>query len=293
MFNTTEEYLAALKAEMKDADPALAQDAQADAREHLFLALEAARAQTPGVSEAEALKAIVEDYGTPAETALAYQEVERRTPLILKQTTKPRSFWGQVFGVYADPRTWGSLLFMCIAFVTGIFYFTWAVTGLSLSLGLMVLIVGVPFAILFLVSVQGLALLEGRLVEALLGVRMPRRPLFARPGLKWIERLKALVTDRHTWLSMLYLVCQMPLGILYFTLGVGLLSIAVAFIGAPIGRLILDNPNGFLELSGTVLPAWAVDLLPVGGFVLLTLTMHLARLTGWLHGRYAKWMLVS
>jgi hypothetical protein len=47
MFNTIEEYLEALKNEMKDADPALVQDAQADAREHLTLALAGMRESAP------------------------------------------------------------------------------------------------------------------------------------------------------------------------------------------------------------------------------------------------------
>ena len=128
MFNTIEEYLDALKSEMKECDAALIQDAQADAREHLSVALEAAREKTPDVSEAEALKTIIEEYGTPDETASAYREIEKRTSPSLKHTAKPGSFWGRVFGVYIDPRTWGSLLFMFITFVTGIIYFTWAVT---------------------------------------------------------------------------------------------------------------------------------------------------------------------
>ena len=138
--------------------------------------------KTPELSEAEALKSIIEEYGTPEETASAYREIERRTSPSVKQAGKPDTFWGRVFGVYIDPRTWGSLLFMFIAFVTGIIYFTWVVTGASLSLSLLILIIGVPFAILFLLSVQGLALLEGRLVEALLGERMPRRPLVRAVG---------------------------------------------------------------------------------------------------------------
>lgn len=186
MFNTIEEYLDALKKEMQGSDAALTQDAQADAREHLSMALEVAREKTPDESEADALKVIIEEYGTPEETAAAYREIERRTTPSLKQAKKPQSFWGRLFGVYIDPRTWGSLLFMFITFVTGIIYFTWAVTGVSLSISFLILIIGVPFAFLFLLSVQGLALLEGRLVEALLGVRMPRRPLFANPGMKWL-----------------------------------------------------------------------------------------------------------
>ena len=56
MFNTIEEYLDALKTEMKDADPALTQDAQADAREHLSTALVVARGSNPDISEPDALK---------------------------------------------------------------------------------------------------------------------------------------------------------------------------------------------------------------------------------------------
>ena len=293
MFNTTEEYLDALKTEMKESDAALIQDAQADAREHLSVALEAAREKTPDMSEAEALKTIIEEYGTPDETASAYREIERRISPSLKQTAKPSSFWGRVFGVYNDPRTWGSLLIMFITFVTGIIYFTWAVTGLSLSLSFLILIIGIPFAILFLVSVQGLALLEGRLVEALLGVRMPRRPLFAQPGLKWLERLKTLMTDKHTWLSLLYLVLQMPLGVLYFSLLVTLITFSLAVMAAPFAQLIWNYPIISTDLGRIFLPYWALILLLVGGFLTLTLTMHLARGIGWLHGRYAKALLVS
>jgi hypothetical protein len=293
MFNTIEEYLDALKKEMQGSDAALTQDAQADAREHLSMALEVAREKTPDESEADALKVIIEEYGTPEETAAAYREIERRTTPSLKQAKKPQSFWGRLFGVYIDPRTWGSLLFMFITFVTGIIYFTWAVTGVSLSISFLILIIGVPFAFLFLLSVQGLALLEGRLVEALLGVRMPRRPLFANPGMKWLERLKALLTDKHTWLSMLYMVLQMPLGVVYFTLNLTSILVALTMIVGPFVQVFWHFPIIANFNERIFLPYWALTLMEIGGIALLTLTLHLARLIGGLHGRYAKWMLVS
>ena len=293
MFNTIEEYLDALKAEMKGSDSALLQDALADAREHLSTALDIARQLNAELNEADVLKIIIDEYGTPEETASAYREIERRTSPSLKQAKKPNSFWSRVFGVYIDPRTWGSLLFMFITFVTGIIYFTWAVTGLSLSLSFLILIIGLPFAILFLLSVQGLALLEGRIVEALLGVRMPRRPLFAQPGLKWLERLKALVTDKHTWLSMLYMVLQMPLGVLYFSVLVTLIAFSLGVMAAPFAQVFGHLPIITNYDERIFLPYWALILMEIGGFLLLTLTMHLARAIGWLHGRYAKTLLVS
>jgi hypothetical protein len=294
MINTIENYLDALKTEMKGRDAALIQDALADAHEYLSMALEDAHKKNPEASDSEAIQSIIAEYGTPEETAAAYQQIERRTSPSLKQPEVPVSIWGRIFGVYLDPRTWGSLLFMFITFITGIIYFTWAVTGVSLSVGLFILIIGIPFTILFLLTVQGLALLEGRLVEALLGVRMPRRPLFAQPGLKWLDRLKALVTDKHTWLSMLYMLLQLPLGVIYFSLNVSLLSIALGLMASPILQLISKNSVTYLDGGQVVgVPFWVTILLSIGGAILLTLTLHLARAIGGLHGRYAKILLVS
>jgi hypothetical protein len=294
MFNTIEEYLDALKNEMKDADTALLQDAQSDAREHLSTALAVAREANADVSEADALKKIIDEYGTPEETSLAYQEVERRTSPLLKQTMKPRSIVGRFFGVYADPYAWGALLFMLIAFVTGIIYFTWAVAGLSLAVSLLILIIGIPFAILFLLSVRGLALLEGRLVEALLGIRMPRRPLFSHQGMGWLERLKALLTDKATWLMLVYMLLQFVLGIAYFVVIVLVLSFSLTFIAIPFVQMYVHE--GVINWGDNVryyVPIWSTPLFVLAGLLLWTSFMHLARAVGQLHGKLAKLMLVS
>ena len=293
MFNTIEDYLDALKNEMKDADPALVQDALSDAREHLTMALSAAKEKQPEVSDSDALGSIIDGYGSPEETASAYNEVERRTSPALNQPAKPQSFLGRFFGVYLDPRAWGALLYMLIAFVTGIFYFTWAVTGVSLSLSLMILIFGLPIALLFLISIRGLALLEGRLVEALLGVRMPRRPLFSHQGMKWLERLKALVMDRQTWMMLLYMVLQFVLGIVYFVVIVMVLSFSLAFIALPILQETLQMGAVVINDTRFFMPTWSYPLFVLGGFLLWTIFMNIARGIGQLHGRMAKWILVG
>jgi hypothetical protein len=293
MFNTIEEYLDALKNEMKDADVALVQDAQADAREHLSLALASTKESAPETSDADALKKIIEEYGTPEETASAYKEVEKRTSPLLKQTIKPRSILGRFFGVYTDPRAWGALLYMLIAFVTGIFYFTWAVTGVSISIPFLIFIFGFPFALLFLLSVRGLALLEGRLVEALLGIRMPRRPLFSHADMKWFDRLKALLTDKATWLMMVYMLVQFVLGIAYFVSIVTVLSMSLAFMALPFIQLFIDVPVFNWGDGPIYLPYWQLILLSIAGFLTWTTFMHLARLVGQLHGKMAKWLLVT
>jgi len=294
MAKTVEEYLAALKKELTGSDQATIQDALSDAEEHLRMAVASMRDNKPDLSEEAALQTAIDQYGSPAETAAAYVEIERRTPSGLsRESGKPGPIIGRFFGVYADPRAWGAILYMLIALVTGTLYFTWAVAGLMFSVSFSIFIFGLPFALLFLLSIRGLALLEGRVVEALLGVRMPRRPLFGHPGMKWFERMKLLVTDKYSWLAILYMLLQMPLGTLYFSLLTTLFVFSLSLIATPVIQVVLKIPTVTIGYTGYFLPLWALVLIALGGILVATLTMHLARGIGWLHGRYAKTLLVT
>src|SRR5215208_345029 len=266
MIKSVEEYLELLKAELKDSDAATIQDALSDAEEHLRAARANLREKQPEMSEEQALAQVIDHYGSPSETASAYVQVERRTiPQLTREVSRNASPLGNFFGVYSEARAWGALLYMLIAFVTGVFYFTWAVTGLSLSVSLSIFIFGLPVALLFLLSVQGLALLEGRIVEALLGVRMPRRPLFTEKGLKWLERLKLLVLDKHTWLSILYMIIQFVFGTIYFVLFVSILSFSVSFIAIPFMQEILGMGAIVNNDVRYYVPTWSYPLLIFGG----------------------------
>ncbi|MBE7435953.1 MAG: sensor domain-containing protein [Anaerolineales bacterium] len=293
MFNTIEEYLNALKMEMKNVDPALVQDAQSDAREHLTLALASAKEKEPERNDTDALAKIIQEYGLPEETAQAYREAERRISPALSQPVRPRSILGDFFGVYVDPRAWGALLYMFIAFITGVFYFTWAVTGASISISFLIFIFGFPLSLLFLLSIRGLALLEGRLVEALLGVRMPRRALFSHHDMKWLDRLKTLLVDRQTWMMLLYMLVQFVLGTVYFILIVLVLSFSLAFIAIPVFQEALNQGAMVIGDTRIFFPSWTYPLWAIGGFLLWTIFMNISRGIGQLHGKMAKWMLVG
>jgi hypothetical protein len=185
---------------------------------------------------------------------------------------------------------------MLLSLATGIFYFTWVVTGVSLSGGLAVLIIGIPFVILYFGSVRVLSLVEGRIVETMLGERMPRRPLYSTRGQPLLERIKDLFTDPRTWATQLYFLLMLPLGIAYFTVAVTGLATSLALIAAPIavlfgdfgGALWIDEIN-VMDVHGL----WALPLCFIAGVVLLFLTLHLARGVGYLHGQLAKHMLVK
>ncbi len=288
MYATIEQFLDALKDELKDSDPALVQVALADTRARLSAALDAASRQNPDVSLSDALKSVLAEYGSPQELAASYRAARRPAA-----PAAPLSILGNVFGVFIDSRTWRALLFMLLTFVTGIVYFTWAVTGLGLSLSFLILIIGVPFAILFLLSVRGLAWLEARLVEFLLGVRMESQPLFPAAASNWLQRSKALLADKRTWLSLLYLVLQMPLGLIYFTMLVMLLATSLALVAAPFVQAWMHFPVITVNGEPLFLSPAALAFLEIGGLILLTATMHLIRGVGSWHGRYARILLVS
>ena len=176
--------------------------------------------------------------------------------------------------------------------VTGIVYFTWVVTGISVSAGLIVLIIGLPFTALFILSTRGISLVEGLLIEALLGIRMPRRPVFSQRTLGWWQRFKSMIADKHTWLSLVYMIMQLPLGIIYFTVFITLIAISLYGIALPILQLGFDLPVSYVNGVSYYLVDWMLPVAVIAGILLATLTMHLSRYLGRLHGIMAKTWLV-
>jgi uncharacterized membrane protein len=290
-----DDYLMRLRTALAGADPATIQDALSDAEEHLTTALEQTSKKEPGIDAEAALGKIIETYGTPDEVAGAYKEMETMTPVTFAPSSpaavRPRE--RRFFGVLGDTHTYAALLYMLLSLVTGIFYFTWIVTGLSLSAGLMVLIIGIPFMTAFLISARGIALIEGRIIEGVLGERMPRRPVFLRRDLGWWGGIKALFTDRNTWSAILYMILQLPLGIAYFTITITLVALSLTLIAEPVLHYVFNVPFCQTEHHSYFLPAWSMPLVAIGGFLLLVVTLHVARGIGHLHARYAKKLLVK
>ena len=294
MSKRIDEYLGELRRALGGADRATIHDALADAEEHLRTALDQALRDHPELDEQNALEAIMEEYGTPEETAAAYREIEERTqPVFAPRSPEHQSVTRRVLGVFIDPRAYAALLYMFFSLITGIIYFTWAMSGISVSAGVIILIIGIPFFGLFLLSVQGLALVEGRIVEALLGVRMPRRPIFSRKDLPMWEKFKSLVKDRRTWLTILYMIILMPLGIIYFTLFLTLLIFALYGLASPLLFFYFGLPLAHINGVDIYVPGWYAPLTVLAGILLLMLTLHLAKGMGHLHGRLAKAMLVK
>ena len=291
---TIAQYLEQLQSELKAADPALVQDALYDAEEYLRSEL----AENPDEGEAAMLARVATSYGAPAEVADIYRTTEVQVSEALR-TPPPaprRSAIGRFFGVAVDTRAWTALFYMLLSLATGIVYFTVVVTGLSMSAGLAILIVGIPFAVLFVGIVRALSLVEGRLVEVMLGERMPRRPLYAERGKPWLARIGMMFTDPRTWSTMLYQVLMLPLGIAYFTAAVTLMTTAIGLFAGGLTAIawVMGVPLHWVADDLTVQGPWILlPLVVVAGILLFFGTLHLARGVGIAHAALAKHLLVK
>lgn len=287
-----EQYLAALREALAGEDPALVQDALYDAEEYL----RAEVAAHPDRVEADTLELIASTYGAPDEVAAAYRTTEKqlRTALAPPPRREAQGALGRFFAVYVDSRTWTALFYLLLSLVTGIFYFTMVVTGFSVTAGLLVLIIGIPFFLLFVGFTRVLSLAEGRLVEGLLGQRMPRRPLYPERGVPILTRIRNMLADRRTWTTMFYFLLMLPLGILYFTVAVTGIAVSLGLVFASLVGLL--GETGVItvdELTWHFPPTLLLPLLLAIGLLLLTAVMHLIRGIGRMHGTLAKNLLVA
>jgi uncharacterized membrane protein len=299
-----DEYLRQLRSALAGEDTALIQDALYDAEEYL----RAEVAAHPGRSEADVLELIASTYGAPEEVAAAYRDTEAKVKAALKppapssaaQSSAVRRF----FGIFMDVRAYTSLFYMLLTLATGVIYFTFVVTGLALSAGFAVLVIGIPFFLAFIGIARVIALGEGRLLEATTGERMPRRPVHPGPPASWLTRIGNMLKDVHTWTTLLYLSLMLPLGIFYFTLTVTGLALGLRLALAPV--ILLGHGLGWfpLQLSHEMIsvdgfgydsPASILGALfsMVLGVSILALLLHAVRWLARGHARLAKALLVE
>lgn len=121
---------------------------------------------------------------------------------------------------------------------------------------------------------------------------MPRRPLFAskNPGL-W-NRFKALISDKYTWYTLVYMMLQLPLGVIYFSVFITLITLSLGLVATPVLELGLGLPLFASYSTQYYLNTWLMPVVVVAGALCFMLTLYLAKVIGHMHGRLAKAMLV-
>jgi signal transduction histidine kinase len=189
------------------------------------------------------------------------------------------------------PITYGRIAYLVIALPLGIAWFTFLVTAISVGLGTAITLIGIPILVGTLFAWRWLAGLERRLIGALTGVEIedPYRPEPGDAG--WSRRISRRLGDPATWKDLVFLLLQLPLGIVSFTAAAVVLGLAVSWTAAP--AWYWSTPDG-IELGITQVDTLgeALLLVPLGLVVAFVGIPALGQL-GRLYGLLAKMLLGS
>src|SRR5262249_10194880 len=153
------------------------------------------------------------------------------------------------------------------------------------------------FALLFIGSERVIAHVEGRIVETLLGVRMPRRLPQEYPAYRsFLGRIGDALVDVRTWSSMFYLLLMLPLGIIYFVIAVVGISVSLGMTAVSLFSLITNESHvqfdDFPVLEHILHTAPGLIVFALIGVLLFFVVLHLAKMIGYLHGKLAEVLLV-
>lgn len=328
-------YLDELERALRGADSALIHDALIDAETHLRAAIAA------GTSAAAA----IEEFGTPSDIALAYfreqlsaarggvkehvapSSATRESTVIDARAAHANS--GDVFvsdaqtnvgapagflrripiiGIYSDPYAWGAMVFLTFGFVLALAAFVWVMVLGSLAIGLLPTLLGIPLLIVLLGSARGISLFFGKVIEALVGIRMPRRAY--RVDVSGVDgfwrRLWLWIKDIHGWLTVGFLIGNFPVALFFFTVVISFFATGLALMSWGIGALMgfnsvvtitTDDPIT-IQVFGTPyttddqgtfhLSHFSSALITFIGFALLTATLWLSKGVAFVYAQVVK-----
>jgi hypothetical protein len=131
-----------------------------------------------------------------------------------------------IFGPVVQAQTYRNLLFGLISFPLAIIYFVTTIAGVSIGAGLAILFVGLLVLAVTLSFARLFGKLERELAKAMLGATFEHPP--QRP-----RGLRASLTDRRSWKTVIYLLLRFPLAVVSFIVSI-LIVAPVAMMATPI-----------------------------------------------------------
>jgi signal transduction histidine kinase len=134
----------------------------------------------------------------------------------------------RAFTVYGERRTWGALGYCLLGFPLAIAGFVFVVTGISLSAGLAITLIGIPLLGIVVAAARVFGAAHRALGRTFLEVDVEAPVVRRRPG------LPGFVFERNGWRAILFLLLVFPLAILDFVVAVSLLAYSWGALTYPI-----------------------------------------------------------
>ena len=196
----------------------------------------------------------------------------------------------EFFAVPFRLRTYGSLLYLWLAFPLGLVYFVGLTVGFAAGVPLTLVWVGLLLLFLTMAGAWLAQGLERQLAIHLLGAAVPERLDPARPvNGKRLVAVRAVGSSAALWKGLVFLFLKFPLGLVGWVISLVTLIVPVAFVAAPFALLF---GRGHVEL-GVWTPTTFVGALPLAfaGALALLLSLHLHNALGLVWARLAEGLL--
>ena len=133
-----------------------------------------------------------------------------------------------------NARTYTRIGYLLLAFPLATVYFVVLLTGLTLGLGLAIVIVGFGVLAITVLIWRLFATIERLLAIHMLGANVRPMSLPEPPARTLVDRARRMLTDPVTWKSLAYLLLEFPFSIFSFTLGIFLLTTSLSLVAVPI-----------------------------------------------------------
>jgi signal transduction histidine kinase len=165
-----------------------------------------------------------------------------------------------------DPLTYGRIGYLLVALPLGIIEFTFLVTAIAVGVGTAITLVGIPILIGTIYAWRWLAQLERRLIGALTGVQIPSPYRPDPTGAGWSRKVHARLADPATWKDLIFLLLQLPLGIVAFAAATVVLGCAASWLAAPAYYWAVPDGVDLGLFQVDTLPG-ALALVPLGALL--------------------------
>jgi len=174
---------------------------------------------------------------------------------------------------------WKTVLFHLITFPIAIFYFVLTTTGIALSIGLLVVVVGffLGYGVLWLI--HGMAPVEAWFVSKLLDT--PIGASLPEPPGSFTERYKKMLTSPSTWSRIFYVPLKLLMASFGFAFAVSAVSslslLATPFLYQQEWFDVSITSNWVIDTMGEAILAALAGL--IASWILLYLSFLIGRLT--------------
>jgi hypothetical protein len=190
---------------------------------------------------------------------------------------------------FLDPRAWGAIVYLWLAFPLGLVWFIGMAVGLLTGVALTIVWVGFLVLAATFAAIWGAEGLERRLAIALLGARVSERRRRPAPGAGWRAQIGSVLGGPAFWKGMLFLGLRLPFGLLGWIFSLVSLLVPTIFMLVPWAVI---TGHGDLDFDLWIVDdLWSAWLLSALGLVLLVISFHLHRLFGRVWAVLAEWLL--